>query len=175
MRCIARILLNALTVLPLVLFLANIVLWVRSYRVSDRFRHLHTAQGPGVGMWTDPGTLWFWYEPRQDHKYDGPTRFHYWAETATEPATAAGHFQIHAERSSILGWELRIPTVYAALMTASMPSIRLSRRYHVWLRRRHGLCPSCGYDLRATPGRCPECGIAHNLANGTSPIMKPDA
>jgi hypothetical protein len=42
-----------------------------------------------------------------------------------------------------------------AAVAGAMAAIRATRRRR---RSRKGLCPTCGYDLRAAQGPCPECG-----------------
>jgi hypothetical protein len=39
------------------------------------------------------------------------------------------------------------------------------RRVQREKRQRAGLCPKCGYDLRASPERCPECGTQPTRPN----------
>lgn len=61
-----------------------------------------------------------------------------------------------------------VPHWFFAVASSALPVTCLAR----WVRSRQrmrriarGLCPKCGYDLRATPGRCPECG-----ASGAAPV-----
>ena len=54
------------------------------------------------------------------------------------------------------------PLGWLAAVLASPPAAWLvwRRRLRRAVRKQLGLCPACGYDLRATPARCPECGQA---------------
>ncbi len=65
----------------------------------------------------------------------------------------------------LIPWWMLLLT-FTLLATPWFMQIRLRRRAR--LRKRKGLCPTCGYDLRATPDRCPECGYLP--AGHSSPV-----
>jgi hypothetical protein len=54
---------------------------------------------------------------------------------------------------------LAIPYWTLVVVSSVLPVVWFRRNMRRRSRRRGGLCPSCGYDLRATPDRCPECGL----------------
>jgi hypothetical protein len=62
-------------------------------------------------------------------------------------------WHVKASKSSV-----RVPHGLVAALTLILPGIHVSRAIRRHLRTRAGLCPTCNYDLRASPTRCPECG-----------------
>jgi hypothetical protein len=127
--------------------------------------------------------------PPPEHPPAGPSAWSYWDrrqpdqqfESRVWDSQFAG-FGIREERYRASRWGWSPPQIRASLLTtvriplwsvvvvACMPlmvrAVRVTRRALV-RRRRHaaGLCPSCAYDLRATPGRCPECGAVGNVGD----------
>ena len=59
---------------------------------------------------------------------------------------------------------------WIALLAAVLPVARFVRAHRLRRRLNSGLCPGCGYDLRATPegARCPECGAVKAAAQAAA-------
>ena len=76
------------------------------------------------------------------------------------------------------GWETQprplvivAPFWFLVIAFSIVPIVWTQRLWRDRVRRREGLCPRCGYDLRATPGRCPECG--HVTGDDFHPAVQP--
>jgi hypothetical protein len=64
------------------------------------------------------------------------------------PRTPLVRYSVSAKWATATTLALPLSWLVSAVLTA--------RRNTRW--RRNGLCPTCGYDLQATPQQCPECG-----------------
>jgi hypothetical protein len=176
-------------IIALALLALSLFAWWRSHRVTDQFSYVraivHASQAAELGWIIEShrGQVRItraqrFYGIRHPVLVDGPvTGWHHRADaikTASRwrvgvpqyrnrleipglalatppPADAAG-----SRRVIVVGFAWWVPCVLAGVIALlSLIAPARSRR-----RRRHGLCPTCRYDLRATPvgSRCPECG-----------------
>jgi hypothetical protein len=66
------------------------------------------------------------------------------------------------------GYGVVVPYWFLCLLSAVWPVTRSYRQHKLDVeleRHLRGLCPKCGYDMRATPDRCPECGGTTDYPN----------
>jgi hypothetical protein len=82
---------------------------------------------------------------------------------STDLVDASGG-RIHWTIFHVIGVPLLAPLV--------LPAAWLWRRRRRRRREGAGLCPGCGYDLRASAGRCPECGNAESFPKASDPLTR---
>jgi hypothetical protein len=68
---------------------------------------------------------------------------------------------------------ITVPFWLFAAITAIPPLLALRRKLYERRCWQLARCPSCGYDLRATPDRCPECGRAQSQLTATASALPP--
>jgi hypothetical protein len=176
-RRLLRILLNAARRVSLALCLVLVAAWVASHFVAVGFWHT-----PHGGRWrvdaaSQRGVLLLEVGGYFDYPDPSWDRGGWWHAFSPGPLdTRAGWLGVRVVTERVvlsphrrgggrlrkMGWfeTRRVTVAYGplVLLTGLLPLAQLIRRKRAAPPR--GLCPACGYDLRATPDRCPECGRA---------------
>ena len=180
--CILR---TALALLSLLLCFAITVVWIRSYFTTDVFHQYSTrdvqnrSYRPIISVEIGKGGIGFshifWSTPIGSPAGSQSEPLNHWKESPHYPDFR--DFKFRPNAAPFLGFKFKrfaasIPnsstvsifafivplwSLWLVFLLVSTPE--LLYRYRLFRRRRiPGLCPHCGYDLRASPDRCPECG-----------------
>jgi hypothetical protein len=161
-----RRLLGVLAVVSLVLCGITLVAWVRSYWNYDELASPE-RNGRSYQIASERGEVQF-----SVVRSLTPTTDLGWAFTTAHLSQATGSpwgqrpvYGFRTGRMSLVvngvpsadGWFIVVSDWLLVLITAVLPALWIRQLWAHLPRYRVGLCPACGYDLRATPGRCPEC------------------
>jgi hypothetical protein len=149
----------AFALLSLALCAACINLTVRSYRIKDKWEYVSRAGWSSLII-SKEGRVDVLYSPTAPHDDYG------WAYIRGAPGSLGG--TDYGERFLGLGTGVapaggryvNVPYWSLIVLTSLLPLVVARGVVHRWRRHGRGLCPVCGYDLRATSDRCPECGTA---------------
>jgi len=154
--------------------------WVRSHFVGDEVRYIGLHQGQPASGWATAHGKGDWVLVHWSSQSKVPlSREWQYAPSAPSPVSqnlpdrvvglfGYGVCSVHLRRQWVAVRDydaITLPYWFFATVAAT-PWLALAWRY--WLncaarRIAAGLCPACGYDLRASPGRCPECGAEASL------------
>ena len=173
---------------PLTIFVASAVLWLRSSAVPDCLTWNYTNRASGrhisIRCRNPDGTFTVDWETFVTTRavlaqmpWMAPDGWSYFRETDFSklvvrpiPRYAFGGFEYLNDDGTYVFDNLKLPAIHRDsaiplwfVMTVSSiwPMATLVRL--VRHRPRPGHCRRCGYDLRATPQRCPECGAVAEL------------
>lgn len=180
---------NLLSALSLLLCIAILALWVRSYSAYDVIGRgtrkqagqeldvidTHLCSGSGVVALARNRIRLLMPLPNGCLRCESMGGWHFFAEPprtalwvqSTSFGNRLGFFRdsqcavVETYRVDY-SWSMGCPHWSMVAGTAILPGWWLSlamRSLRNRRRSRLGLCTTCGYDLRATPGRCPECGV----------------
>lgn len=179
-----RRLFNFVTAASLLLCVAACVLWVRSFFLTEQltlrckggWRTVQTGKGQLairllLADWSNVPADTFGPKYQRDLVMPPSNYFIYLSPERGDRSFfwRRGGFAWHELRNArrgIVRVQAWAPFWSIFICTAALPLAWTTTRLRARVRRRRrtrlGLCPVCGYDLRATPrgGRCPECGAS---------------
>jgi hypothetical protein len=169
MSAMLRRLFTFLSALSAVLCVAVCVLWVQSYWVAQFvgwsapvpwFGALSMAGVVRLERGDYPAAPGGW--ARDAYPVPAGTSPGLWGEIAAREGGPLGRLGFAYARIDYGSGELRLAAYFPHWSVVALLAVLPAASVRATVRRRRrtatGLCPSCGYDLRATPDRCPECG-----------------